>query len=291
MIKYDEPLFRPPSEAESLIIQATLGCSHNQCTFCSMYKTKSYVERSFEDISADIESMASFSEVRRVFIADGDAMELDTSLLLKIIKKLKVTFPHLRRISIYANSGNILKKTDEELQSLKAGGLSLIYLGFESGSDFILKKVRKGASSEDHRMAVLRVMAAGIDVSATIVTGLGGKENWEEHIRESAELVNKTVPKFLSTLSLMITSDCRERFLSAFENGLTLRDDRGMLEEERLLISLIDTPKNIIFRSNHASNALALRGELPRDRSLLIEQIDQALNGDGKMRPDWMRGF
>ena len=182
-------------------------------------------------------------------------------------------------------------KTDNELESLVRGGLSLIYLGFESGSDFILEKIRKGASKEEQRQAVVRAQNCGIDVSATIVTGLGGKELWKEHIGQSAELVNTTAPKYLSTLSLMIAPDCRERFISAFEAGFTLQDDKGMLEEERLLISLINSPNRIIFRSNHISNALALSGTLPRDKEKLITQIDQALKGESGIRPRWMRGL
>ena len=143
MIDYDEPLFRPPSEADSLIIQATLGCSHNKCTFCSMYKTKQYTEKSYEDIAGEIEALSPYTEVRRVFIADGDALALNTALLLKIFTKLKETFPKLRRISIYANTENILNKTDDELESLSRGGLSLIYIGFESGSNLILEKIKK----------------------------------------------------------------------------------------------------------------------------------------------------
>ena len=291
MISYNEPLYRPPSEAESLIIQATLGCSHNACTFCSMYKSKKYTERSFDDISADIDSMASYPEIRRVFLADGDALALDTESLIKIFSRLKDTFPKLRRISIYGNTGNILSKSDQELTSLHEAGLKIIYLGFETGSDLLLKKIAKGVTMKEHALASERIKASGMDLSATLINGLGGKELWKEHVLKSAELINLTAPKYLSTLSLIIPPECRKRFISPFENGFTEQDDRGMLEEEKLLIQNINTSERIIFRSNHASNALALSGTLPAANADLINKIDMALKGEGVIRPVWFRGL
>ena len=290
-MQYNEPLYRPPSEAESLIIQAAYGCSHNRCTFCSMYKSKRYTERSFEDISADIDSVKMYPDIRRVFIADGDPLALDTSLLIKIFRKLKDTFTGLRRISMYGNTGNILAKTDDELSLLKEAGLSIVYLGFETGSDILLKKIDKGVTSEDHAEAANRLKASGIDLSATLINGLGGKALMEEHVIKSAELINRTAPKFLSTLSLIIPPECRKRFLSFFEEGFKAQDDYGMLEEEKMLLSSINTEKRIIFRSNHVSNALALSGTLPAAKNDLIAKINAALKGDLPVRPVWFRGL
>ncbi len=290
MIIYDEPLFRPPSEANSLIIQATLGCSHNRCTFCEMYKSKTYKERNIKDILDEIDIMSAYGPVRRVFLADGDAMALDTDKLMQILDKLHSVFPSIQRVSIYANPGNLLKKTASELKKLSEAGLTLLYLGIESGSDLILKKINKGALFANHKEAIIKAMDNGIDVSATIITGLGGKELWREHIEKSAELVSQAVPAFLSTLSLMLSPAAKIQFTDAFDN-FTSQTDEGMLEEEKLLIKLIDPPGNIIFRSNHASNALALRGTLPADRNRLISKIEQALDGEIGMRPQWMRGL
>ncbi len=289
MIHYDEPLFRPPSEAESLIVQATLGCSYNKCTFCSMYKSKKYTEKSFEIIASEIDSLSANSEFRRVFIADGDALALETSLLLKIFKKLNTTFPKLRRISLYGNTGNLLQKSDSELNKLSEGGLTIIYLGFESGSDIILNKINKDVSKKEHADAVNRAQNKGIDISATIITGLGGKELWKEHIEQSAELVNLSSPKYLSTLSLMLDPGLKNRFITSFKSVFTPQTDIEILKEEKLLISLINTQKRIIFRSNHASNVLPLSGILPRDKSKLIDQIDTAINSGTGIRPPWMR--
>ncbi|MDC7226671.1 MAG: radical SAM protein [Spirochaetales bacterium] len=291
MICYDEPLYRPPSEANSLIVQATLGCSHNLCTFCEMYKSKTYTERPIEKIEAEIAEMSENVSIRRVFIADGDAMALPADVLLRILEKLKSCFPKLQRVSIYANPGNLLKKTPEELKQLSDAGMTLLYLGIESGSDIILKKINKGALYVHHLEAITKAMDNGIDVSATIITGLGGKSLWREHIEQSAKLVSEAVPTFLSTLSLMLSPATSDTFTGAFEEGFEPQTDSGMLEEEKLLIELIRPPRNIIFRSNHASNALALRGTLPGDRKKLMDKIDAALRGEISTRPDWMRGL
>jgi radical SAM superfamily enzyme YgiQ (UPF0313 family) len=291
LIDYDEPLFRPPSEAESLIIQATIGCSYNQCTFCSMYKTKKYRAKSLDDISKEIDSLSYYTETRRIFIADGDALGLKTALLLKIFLKLHTTFPKLRRISMYGNTGNIQQKKNSELRELSQGGLSIIYLGFESGFDHLLNKIKKGVFKKEQEQAVLRAQSNGIAVSATIITGLGGKDYWKEHIEQSAELVNNTVPKYLSTLTLMLDPSCSKRFTSNFESGFKLQDNTGILEEEKLLLSLIISPGRIIFRSNHVSNTLPLSGILPRDKEKLIKGIDMALNYGIGIRPLRIKGL
>lgn len=254
-----------------------------------MYKSKKYREKSCKSIAEEIDTLSSFSQTRRVFIADGDAFALKTDHLLKIFRKLKDTFPKLRRISLYGNTGNILQKSNSELIQLSECGLSIIYLGFESGSDLILNKVNKGVSQKEHAEAVNRTQNCGIDISATIITGLGGKEHWREHIEPSAELVNISSPKYLSTLSLMIDPGAKKRFTAPFEEGFTPQDDTGILYEEKLLISLINSPKRIIFRSNHASNILPLSGILPRDKEKLIGQIDKALVDGSGIRPAWMR--
>ena len=291
MIIYDEPLYRPPSEADSLIIQATLGCSHNRCTFCSMYKSKKYKKRSFEDIEKDIYAFSQYNDLRRIFLADGDALTLDTDYLIKIFRKLKSTFPRLRRISLYGNTGNVLNKKDKELRRLKEEGLSIVYLGFETGSDFLLEKINKGVGMKDHVSASNRLKSSGIDVSATLINGMGGREYWEDHVEKSAELINLTSPKYLSTLSLIIPPDCRKGFLKAFDNSFTEQNDIGMLEEEKNLLNLITTRERIIFRSNHASNALPLSGTLPAARTDLISKIESALSGNAFIRPLWLRGL
>ncbi|MDC7125677.1 MAG: radical SAM protein [Spirochaetales bacterium] len=291
MIIYDEPVYRPPSEARSLIIQASLGCSHNRCIFCGMYKGKTFKIRSLEDIKNDIEGFSGNVSVSKVFLADGDALALDTEMLLKILELLYKNFPKLERVSIYANPGNILKKTLSELESLKAAGLKLLYYGIESGSDLILKKVKKGALFAHHKEAILKAHDAGFGVSATIVTGLGGQDLWQEHIEQSARLVSESTPDYLSTLSLMMDRASLSEFKKAFGEDFTEQDDEGMLREDRLLISEIEPQHDLVFRSNHASNALALKGTLPEDGDNLLATIDAALDGKLCTRPGWMRGL
>ncbi len=256
-----------------------------------MYKSKKYRERSFKDIESEIESLKKYSDLRRVFLGDGDALALGTDKLIRIFRKLKNTFPRLRRISLYGNTGNVLGKSDEELDILKEEGLSIVYLGFETGSDFILEKICKGVKQEDHVNAANRLKNAGIDVSVTLINGMGGREFSEEHVLKSAQLINRTSPKYLSTLSLIIPPDCRKRFMSGFDGNFTEQDDIGMLEEEKLLISRIEATDRIIFRSNHASNALPLSGTLPAAKDDLIKRIEAALSGNSFIRPFWLRGL
>jgi len=253
-----------------------------------MYKSKNFRIRNFKDIEKEIDSLSSYSELRRVFIADGDALSIETPDLLDILKKLNDTFPKLRRISLYGNTRNILQKSESELNQLSESGLSIIYLGFETGSDKILNIINKGVSKQDQAKAVKRAQECGIDISVTLITGLGGKEFWKEHIEQSAELVNMTSPKYLSTLSLMLQPDAYIKFTTPF-TSFTPQDDIEILEEEKLLISLIDSPKRIIFRSNHASNVLPLSGTLPKDKNKLIDQIDNALNSRNQYYPGHLK--
>ena len=292
MIDYDMPLFRPPSEARNLILQVTLGCSFNRCSFCSMYRSKAFRVRSLEDVRSDIQAAFRFDPgVRRVFLADGDALTLPTEHLLSIAGMLHEAFPRLQRISSYAWPLNIHRKTDAELLSLRKAGISLLYVGFESGDDALLKIIRKGASRSIHAEAVRRARGAGMKISATVVLGLGGRGRWEEHIRGTAALVNEAPPNYLSTLQLGLAEEIREEFLSRFPEGFEPQDDEAMLLEQKELLKAIDPPRPVIFRSNHASNALALAGNLPRDRERLIAEIDAVQEGERPVRPRWMRGY
>lgn len=289
---YDEPLFRPPSEGGNLIIQATLGCSFNQCSFCSMYRSKQYVERPLEDVFADIELAAEdWPEAHRVFLADGDALALPTDQLIAILDELQAKLPRLTRVSCYATPGNILNKTDEELARLHGHKLTLLYLGIESGSNRILKKVTKGATQRGIAEAMRRAADTGLKVSGTVILGLGGGEHWQAHIDGTIELLNQAPIHYLSTLQLYLDVSQREEFEQKFGEPFVVQDDQAILREQQRLIAGINPPRPIIFRSNHASNALALAGNLPRDREKLLEQINAALEGRQALRPDFLRGL
>ncbi len=292
MLRYDMPLYRPPSEAESLIIQATLGCSFNRCSFCSMYRTKDFVVRPLEAIFAEIDLAARLEpETRRVFLADGDAFVLDTPRLLAIARRLRERLPELQRISAYAWPLNILKKSDAELEELKKAGLSLVYVGLETGSADLLRRITKGANPRLHAEAVTRARGAGIKVSATVILGLGGRTRWREHVEGTAALINEAPPNYLSTLQLGIDPSIEDEFLRKFRADFLRQDDVGMLREQRELVAAIDPPRPVVFRSNHASNALVLKGVLARDRAALLRRIDAALEGDVGLVPDWLRGY
>lgn len=292
MLHYDMPLFRPPSEGDNLILQATLGCSFNQCSFCSMYKSKSYQARPLDKVFADIDLLAEMNPYGdRVFLADGDALALPTESLVLIAERLAHRLPNLTRISSYATPANLLRKSEADLNRLKAHKLSLVYLGVESGSAEVLRRIAKGATPDGIADAINRARAAGIKVSATVILGLGGKRLAEQHARDTAALINRAPPNFLSTLQLTVLDDVADSFLARWDGDFQPQDDHGILEEQRLLLESLDPPSPVIFRSNHASNCLALAGTLPKDRDRLISDLNGAMHGDRSLRPMWMRGL
>lgn len=295
MIVYDMPLYRPPSEGHNLIIQATLGCSFNACSFCSMYKTKDYSAKSLEDVFADIDDAArDWPDATRVFLADGDALVLPSDHLERILDKLIDSFPDLQRVTCYATPQNLTKKTTDELVRLRDKRLTMVYLGIESGADDMLKRIRKGTAKRMEE-AQLAADAAGIKVSATVILGLGGKAFWREHIEGTAALINRAPPKFLSTLQLYLEPGVEERFYEAYEKvdgtKFDWQDDAGVLQELEYLLELLDPPKAVIFRSNHASNALPLAGNLPKDGARLLDQVRAARVGAAGLRPHYLRGL
>lgn len=289
---YDQPLYRPPSEANSLIIQATLGCSFNRCTFCSMYKTKEFGARPLADVFADIELAAKTRpHAHRVFLADGDALVLPADHLARILDKLAETFPDLARVSLYALPANLLKKTTEELRALRRRKLSLLYYGIESGSSDILKRIRKGASPQAMIEGLTKAKEAGVKTSCTVILGLGGKHRWREHIDRTADLLNAVAPKYVSTLQLMLDRTTVTDFLERFGEPFEFQDDEGALKEQERLVSRLNPASPIIFRSNHASNALPLAGTLPKGRAKLLSAIHAAQDGDLALRPTWARSL
>ncbi len=291
MLDYDFPLWRPPSEGSNLIIQATIGCRFNACTFCSMYKGKRYRARPLDEVFADIDRAATaWPTAHRVFLADGDAYVLPTDHLAAICDRLKERLPLLQRVSAYATPFNILKKTPDEIRLLREKRLGLVYLGIESGSDLLLKKIAKGDARRMEE-ALVRAGEAGLKVSATVITGLGGRKFSGEHIDATIAMLNRAPVTYLSTLQLGLEDEVAPRFLDRFGADFEWQDDHGVLAEIRRLVERLEPPQPVIFRSNHASNALALAGTLPKDRAKLLDQIDQALAGYRALRPAWARGL
>ena len=271
------PIFRPPSEANSLILRVTLGCSHNQCSFCSMYKGTTFKKRTPSEIFSLIEEAGIFyPSARRVFLADGNALCLATDELIAILQKLKTTFPHLQRITSYAAPQDLLNKSVEELKELKSRGLQMVYLGLESGSDTILKKIRKGATSSEMILVAERLQEAGIKLSVMVILGLGGIEDSIEHIDKTAAVVSKMNPNYLSALSLMIHPETELRKLAEAGSFIPLSPYQ-MVEEIGILLRKITPKSPIIFRSSHPSNFTILAGTLPKDQDRLISEAENSL--------------
>lgn len=289
---YDMPLYRPPSEGPNLIIQATIGCSFDQCTFCSMYREKTYRARSLDDVFADIDDAAAdWPDAHRVFLADGDAMTLPTDHLLAILDKLAQSLPNLARVSSYATPSNLLRKTPEDLAALKAARLTLVYIGVESGDTAMMKRIRKGATQDSMARAINRASDAGLKTSATVILGLGGRTHWRDHIQGTADLINRAPPTYLSTLQLRLAPNVHDRFMEEFGEPFEWQDDDAMLVEQEHLLAALNPPKPVIFRSNHASNSFPLAGNLPRDRDRLLGELAAARSGAAALRPAFMRGL
>ncbi len=288
---YTVPLYRPPSEARSLIFQSTLGCSHNGCSFCYMYKDRKFEVRDRDELSAEIEAMSrSYPDTRRVFLADGDAMVQSTARLEKILDELGEAFPRLQRVTAYAGPSNLLEKSVEELRRLREKKLSMIYYGVETGDPELLGMIGKGAGPDEMVEGCGRASRAGIKLSVTVILGLGGKKRSSAHARSTAALVSRIGPRYLSALTLMLGPH-RDEFAARMGDDFKFNSPEDDVRELReLLLSL--TADRCIFRSNHASNYLALQGTLQRDRDKLIERIDLALaEPSAHLRPEWSRGL
>lgn len=294
IMEYDFPLFRPPSEARSLIFQVTLGCSWNRCLFCTSYRTKEFQVRPFEDVEKDVEEMSGcFPNARKIFLADGDPMAAPTDYLLKVLDLMNRGFPTLERISTYAGPTNLMAKTPEELGMLKERKLDLLYLGIETGNDKLLKRVRKGATAEQIVEGSRKALRAGLRMSSFIILGLGGVDGSFEHAKDSARVVNGIAPQFLATLTLMAGPDARAYEEKVMGGGFKLIDRKQSLQELRWFVEDLELT-NCKFGTEHASNYLPITGmTLPGDKDEILRLIDKALmdTSPGMLRPEWMRGL
>ena len=292
-MRYDSDLlYRPPGEWKSYLLQCTIGCSNNQCTFCGMYKEKKFRIRPTQEILEDIDMARAYygPGLQRVFLMDGDAIIIKTEDLLRILRKLYDTFPALEKVTLYAGPRSTLSKSPEELKALHDAGLSRAYLGVESGSDAVLKFIHKGVNAQQMLQAGQRLVEAGIDLWVTIILGITGEGgDWQEHILSTAQIINQMKPRHLSAMTF------------APAKGTPLGDDvlagrfkvygpDHILEECRLLIQHLDVDP-LHFTSNHASNYLPLKGSLPQDREKFLSLIDQALEGKIRLRKTLNRGI
>ena len=291
-INYDEPLFRPPGEADSLILQVTYGCSWNKCSFCEMYSTKTFKIKKEEDIINEINAIAALqADFRKVFLADGNPMALSTKKLLYILAAIKQSLPRVRRVSTYALPSNILSKTLDELKELKEAGLSMIYVGIESGDDEVLKMINKGETFNSTVEGLLKAKEAGIKLSVIILNGLAGLKYSEQHAKNSALILNRIQPEYLSALVLSFPfgeKRYRERFIGEYVS----MSISYLLKEMEIFIYHTEL-KSTIFRSNHASNYLVLSGILSREKQQLLDKISYAINNPANagLRAEWQRGL
>jgi len=293
-IDYIEPVFRPPSEARSLILQVSNGCSYNRCTFCEMYTSpqKKFKPKAISEVEEELKIVASkMPDMRRFFLADGDAMTLSFRRLKEILECINRYFPGRERVTAYCLPRNIKNKTVEELAELKELGLSMVYVGCESGDDKVLECVQKGETFESSKDALVKLKAAGIKSSVMILNGLGGRKFSEQHAINTARLMNETQPEFVSTLVVSFPVG-EERFRAGFNGEYEPLGQSDLFHEIRTFIGNLELT-NTVFRSDHASNYLVLKGDLGADKQAMLDKIDLALNKPGAipLRQEWQRGL
>jgi radical SAM superfamily enzyme YgiQ (UPF0313 family) len=291
---YIEPLFRPPSEAHSLILQVTNGCSWNRCTFCEMYTLpqKRFHLKPQEKIEQELAGIAAAGhDVRRIFLADGDAMTLSVRRLKQILLAVRQHLPGVQRVSSYCLPRNLKSKSADDLAELRELGLELFYVGCESGDDLVLERVNKGETFESSLAALEKIKAAGSKSSVMILNGMGGKRYSEQHAVHSAQLMNEAQPEYLSTLVVSFPAGM-DRYQEGFLGEFEPLDQAGLFREMKLLLETLELERTV-FRSDHASNYLVLKGTLNRDRDRLVKTVNEALERPGAvpLRPEWMRGL
>lgn len=287
-----EPVFRPPSEAGSLILQLTLGCSWNRCTYCAMYRSKKYQVRPLQEVREEIRAIApAMQGVRRVFLADGDALSAPFDDLMVVLGDLREHFPSLSRVGIYADSRSILGHGPEKLSALKAAGLGIIYFGPESGDDVTLRAIRKGADAARQLKAAHLVREAGIKLSMMILLGVGGVERSRAHAEASGRFIEAAHPEYAAALT--VTPIPGTPFADEIAEGRRQLPDRwGMLQELRWMLEVMTTYRGLLH-ANHASNYLPLKLRMPRDRDRALKLLDEVLENrdESRLRPEWARGL
>ncbi len=290
-MRYEGAVYRPPSEAGSLIIQLTIGCARNKCTFCAMFKDKQFRVRKLDEVVADLKDAREYYrdyKVRRIFLADGDALIVKTEDLLYILEKIHELYPECERISAYGAPADVNMKTDEELAKLKAAGLDMIYMGAESGDDIVLRDVKKGVTSDEIASAGLKLKKAGMIVSITLISGLGGKERLTEHAINSAKLISTIKPEYVGFLTLMVEPGT-ELYNDYQAGKFQLLGPVEVMQELKIFIENVDS-EGTVFRANHASNYVPLKGTFNKDNKKMLEQIDKAEKA-GVFRPEIYRGI
>lgn len=288
-MRYVGSIYRPPSEAYSLLVQVTIGCTHNKCTFCNMYKEKQFRVRDPKEVLEDLAwARQKYRRVDRIFLCDGDALCLTNGKLLPILQFIKDNFPECERVTSYGRASEALRKTDEELQELRAAGLTMVYLGAESGSPRVLEMVKKGETREDLIAGVQKLERNGIQTSVTFISGLSGQEGWEDHAIESGKMIAEMNASYVSLLTLMVEPPAP--MLDDIRSGkFKYLTPEQVLRETALLLDYARPSKSCVFRSNHASNYVSLRGNLPEDNDRLIGDLERCMKNLGMLKDERFR--
>ena len=292
-MRYEGNIYRPPSEARSYLLQVTIGCAHNECTFCNMFKDKEFRVRDEEEVMEDLELCRRvYSYVRRIFLCDGDALCLSTDRLIRILDRIKELFPECERVGAYGSPKDVLRKTEDELKLLKEHGLAIIYIGAESGNEEVLRRMHKGATREEIITAVNKIEDNGMEASVTFISGLGGKELWREHAVDTGTMISAMRATYISLLTLMVERPAP--LVDLVEEGkFEVLSPEEVVAETYLLMQNtdVDPEHPCVFRSNHASNYLSLKGDLPMDKDRFLSLLEAAAMDSGMLKDERFRAL
>ena len=290
-MRYEGNIFRPPSEAYSLLVQVTIGCTHNKCTFCSMYKDKKFRVRDLDEVIQDLKwAKEHYRRVERIFLCDGDALALSNNRLMPILEFISDNFPECERVTVYGRAKDALKKTDEEMRQLYEAGIKKVYLGAESGSEKVLKAINKGETRQELIDGVKKIEASGMKASVTFISGLAGKDGWEDHAIQTGSMISEMQPSYVGLLTLMVEPGVP--MADDIQSGkLRLLSAEEIMAETLLMLQNTNVQKDCVFRSNHASNYVSLRGTLPADREKMMALLRKAMNNHDMFKDERFRAL
>ena len=290
-MRYEGNIYRPPSEAYSLLVQVTVGCTHNKCTFCSMYKDKQFHIRKLEEVLEDLAwARAHYPRVERIFLCDGDALALSMNKLMPILDYIRKNFPECERVTVYGRAEDALRKTEEELRQLYEAGMTMVYVGAESGSEKVLQDINKGETRQQLIDGVKKIEASGMKASVTFISGLAGKAGWEEHAIETGKMISEMSPSYVALLTLMV--DPSVPIAEEIRSGrLQLLSPEEVTAETLLMLQHTEVTKKCVFRSNHASNYLSLKGNLPEDKESMMATLREAMQNHDMFKDERFRAL
>jgi len=290
-MRYEGNIFRPPSEAYSLLVQVTVGCTHNKCTFCSMYKDKQFHIRKLEEVLEDLAwARAHYPRVERIFLCDGDALALSMNKLMPILDYIRKNFPECERVTVYGRAEDALRKTEEELRQLYEAGMTMVYVGAESGSEKVLQDINKGETRQQLIDGVKKIEASGMKASVTFISGLAGKAGWEDHAIETGKMISEMSPSYVALLTLMV--DPSVPIAEEIRSGrLQLLSPEEVTAETLLMLQHTEVTKKCVFRSNHASNYLSLKGNLPEDKESMMATLREAMQNHDMFKDERFRAL